>query len=116
MTDFAPNLEGLLHRALSPVEPPEDLGRRLEGALTSLTESAVEELEAWELSAMRDPRNWVRPAAAMMVGGTAGVALVLLRVRNRPRSQASSLQGARVAAGRAVSDLNEHTRRLLGDR
>ncbi len=82
----------------------------------SLTESAAEELEAWELSAMRDPRNWVRPAAAVVVGGTAGIALVLLRARHRPRSQATGLRHARIAAERAVSDLNEHTRRLLGDR
>jgi hypothetical protein len=115
MTEAVPSFEGLLHKALSPVEPPEDLGRRLEGALMSLTESAVEELEAWELSAMRDPRNWVRPAAAVVVGGTAGVALVLLRARHRPRPE-GSLRGALVAAERAVSDLSEHTRRLLGDR
>lgn len=81
----------------------------------SLTESAVEELEAWELSAMRDPRNWVRPAAAVVVGGTAGVALVLLRARHRPHPE-GSLRGARTAAERAMSDLSEHTRRLLGDR
>jgi hypothetical protein len=110
------NFEGLLHEALSPIEPPEDLGRRLEGALTSLTESAVEELEAWELSAMRDPRNWVRPATAVVVGGSAGVALVLLRARHRPRPEVSALRGARRAAGRAVSDLGEQTRRLLSDR
>jgi hypothetical protein len=116
MSETAHGFEGLLHEALSPVEPPEDLGRRLEGALLSITESAVEELEAWELSAMRDPRNWVRPAAAVVVGGTAGVALVLLRARHRPRSQASNLRVARVAVERAVSDLSEHTRRLLGDR
>jgi hypothetical protein len=116
MSDMVPSFEGLLHEALSPVEPPEDLGRRLEGALMSLTESAVEELEAWELSTMRDPRNWVRPAAAVLIGGTAGVALVLLRARHRPRPPATSLHGARIAAERAVSDLNEHTRRLLGDR
>jgi len=35
--------------------------------LASLTASAQEELEAWELSAMGDPRNWVRPAAAALV-------------------------------------------------
>ncbi|MFZ1155341.1 MAG: hypothetical protein WAN93_10600 [Solirubrobacteraceae bacterium] len=113
---MAHSFEGLLHKALSPVEPPEDLGRRLEGALMSITESAVEELEAWELSTMRDPRNWARPAAAVVVGGGAGVALVLLRARHRPRAQAGSLRGARIAAERAVSDLGEHTRRLLGDR
>lgn len=78
-----PNFEGLLRQALAPVEPPEDLAQRLEGTLTSITELAAGELEAWELSAMRDPRNWVRPAAALVVGGTAGVALVVLRARRR---------------------------------
>ncbi len=85
MTEAASNFEGLLRQALAPVDPPEDLAQRLEGALTSLTELAAGELEAWELSAMRDPRNWVRPAAALVVGGTAGVALVLLRARRRIR-------------------------------
>jgi hypothetical protein len=112
----AMNLEGLLHEALSPIDPPEDLGKRLESALTSITESAVEELEAWELSAMRDPRNWIRPATAVVVGGSAGVALVLLRARHRPRPKASALRGTRQVAERAVSDLSERTRRLLGDR
>ncbi len=82
---MASNFEGLLREALAPVDPPEDLVQRMEGALTSLTELAAEELEAWELSAMRDPRNWVRPAAALVVGGTAGVALVVLRARRRVR-------------------------------
>lgn len=85
MTEAASNFEGLLRLALAPVEPPADLAQRLESTLTSLTELAVGELEAWELSAMRDPRNWVRPAAAVVVGGTAGVALVLLRARRRIR-------------------------------
>jgi hypothetical protein len=112
----ASSFEGLLHQALSPVEPPEDLGRRLESTLVSITESAAEELEAWELSAMRDPRNWARPAAAVVVGGSAGVALVLLRARRRARTQEGGLSGARTVAERAVGDLREHTRRLLGDR
>ncbi|HSZ69302.1 MAG TPA: hypothetical protein VK756_02970 [Solirubrobacteraceae bacterium] len=83
MSESAPNLEGLLRRALAPVEPPAELALRLEDTLTSLTELAVEELEGWELSAMRDPRNWVRPAAALVVGTGAGLALVLLRARRR---------------------------------
>lgn len=83
MSEAVPNFEGLLRQALAPVDPPEDLVQRLESTLTSLTELAAGELEAWELSAMRDPRNWVRPAAAVVVGGTAGVALVLLRARRR---------------------------------
>lgn len=83
MTEAVPNFEGLLRRALAPVEPPEGLALRLEDTLTSITELAAEELEGWELSAMRDPRNWVRPAAAVVVGTGAGLALVLLRARRR---------------------------------
>jgi hypothetical protein len=113
MSEATPGFEGLLHRALSPVEPPADLAVRLEGALTSLTEIAVEELESWELSAMRDPRNWARPAAALILGGTAGVGLVLLRARRRAQPD-SSLQTARSAAERALGDLQTQTRRLFG--
>lgn len=116
MSEAVPNLEGLLHRALSPVEPPEDLVMRLEGTLTNLTEIAVEELEAWELSAMRDPRNWVRPAAALVVGTGAGAALVLLRSRHRGQPDPGALQGARMAAERAVGDLRAQASRLLGGR
>ncbi len=96
MNDGAANLEGLLRRALAPVEPPEDLALRLEGALTSITELAVGELEGWELSAMRDPRNWARPAAALVVGTGAGLALVLLRARRRgARTDAQDVPAAR---------------------
>jgi hypothetical protein len=83
VSEAAPSFEALLRQALAPVEPPEDLAQRLEGALTSITELAAEELEGWELTAMRDPRNWVRPAAALVLGGSAGVALVVLRARRR---------------------------------
>jgi hypothetical protein len=81
----AANLESLLRRALAPVEPPDSLLGRVEETLTSITEFAVGELEGWELSAMRDPRNWARPAAAVVVGGAAGVALVAVRARRRGR-------------------------------
>ena len=91
MSETVPNLEVLLRRALAPVEPPADLVLRLEDALTSLTELAAEELEGWELSAMRDPRNWVRPAGALVVGTGAGVALVLLRARRRGTSARSQV-------------------------
>lgn len=116
MSEAASNLEGLLLEALSPVEPPEDLVTRLEGALTSLTEIAAEELEAWELSSMRDPRNWVRPAAAVVVGGSAGVALVLLRARHRGQIEPTAASGVRSSAERAIGELRAQTRRLLGGR
>src|SRR4051812_2615443 len=82
-----PDFEGLLSEALAPVDPPERLSERLEARLATLTESAIEELDALELSAMRDPRNWVRPVAAAAVVATAGAGLVLLRVRARQRKR-----------------------------
>jgi hypothetical protein len=121
MTEAAPNFEGLLREALSPVEPPADLVERLEGTLTSITEMAADELEAWELSAMRDPRNWVRPAAAVVVGGAAGAGLVLLRARRHARGSGGALENMRFstlnqAAERTLRDISRETRKLLGDR
>jgi len=113
MTEAAPNFEGLLREALTPIEPPADLVERLEGALTSITELAADELEAWELSAMRDPRNWVRPATALVVGGAAGTALVLLRARRRAHGAPVSLEGVRQGAERALQDLEREARRLF---
>jgi hypothetical protein len=121
MSEALPNFEGLLREALAPVEPPEDLVERLEGTLTTITELAADELEAWELSAMRDPRNWVRPAAAIVAGGAAGTALVLLRARRRGRSSTGPL-GMRLpafdrsAAERTLKDLSQETRKLFGER
>jgi hypothetical protein len=102
MSESAANLEGLLRRALAPVDPPEELALRLEDTLTSLTELAAEELEGWELSAMRDPRNWVRPAVAVVVGTGAGMALVLLRARRRGQPVAGTQ--APVSPPRGVED------------
>ena len=122
MSDALPNFEGLLREALAPVEPPEDLILRLEGTLTSITEMAVEELEAWELSAMRDPRNWARPAVAIVAGGAAGTALVLLRARRRAQDTPTGLRAIhrpsfdRSGAERALRDIGRETRRLFGER
>jgi len=122
MSEALPNFEGLLREALAPVEPPEDLILRLEGTLTSITEMAVEELEAWELSAMRDPRNWARPAVAVVAGTAAGTALVILRARRRAQQPPSGLRGIqrpsfdRSGAERALRDLGRGTRKLFGDR
>jgi len=107
------NFEGLLREALAPVEPPEDLVMRLEGTLQSLTEIAAGELESWELSTMRDPRNWVRPVGAVLVGGSAGAALVLLRARHR-RHSSGTPAAVREATERALQDLGAEARKLLG--
>ncbi|HTZ64652.1 MAG TPA: hypothetical protein VMB51_11160 [Solirubrobacteraceae bacterium] len=120
MTEAAhESFEGLLREALAPVEPPADLALRLETALQNITALAADELEAWELSAMRDPRNWARPAAALVAGSAAGVALVALRARRRARADISSggiVEGARATAAKTVKDLRRETGRLLGER
>ncbi len=111
-TDF----EALLREALSPVDPPAALIERLELTLVSLTELAQEELESWELSAMRDPRNWVRPAAAAVVGAGAGTALVVLRVRGRHRSRRAQSSNLLELAERTLHDVAEEARRILPGR
>jgi len=87
MTEARFDVEALLRSALTPVEPPEALSDRLERHLTELTDLAAEELAEWELSAMRDPRNWVRPVAAATVIGVAGGALVVVRARQRSKKK-----------------------------
>ena len=84
------DVESLLRSALVPVEPSEALSDRLERGLSELTDAAVEELADWELSAMRDPRNWGRPVAAVVVGGTAAGALVLVRARQQHKRRQST--------------------------
>jgi hypothetical protein len=107
----AVDFEALLRRALVPVEPPEELSQRLESALVELTELAADELESWELSSMRDPRNWGRPVAAVAVGTAAGAALVLLRLRQR--AQRNKHHGVRGFAERTVNDVADEARKLL---
>ena len=106
----AADFELLLREALTPVDPPADMPERIEATLVNLTEMAADELEAWELSAMRDPRNWARPAAAVVVGTTAGAALVLLRARQRRRSRSP---GVIDAAEQALKDVYGEARKLL---
>ena len=115
MSTSAADFESLLREALSPIEPPADLVARMENALISLTELAQEELESWEMAAMRDPRNWVRPAAAVVVGAGAGTALVVLRVRSRHRSRKQQSSGLLDLAGRTMRDIAEEARRILPD-
>ena len=86
MTD-AERVEQLLRSALLPVDPPEALGDRLERSLSELTEAAAGELADWELSTMRDPRNWVPTAAAVVVGGVAAGGLVLVRARQQQKKR-----------------------------
>jgi hypothetical protein len=98
--------ERLLSSALAPVDPPRRLGDRLERHLALVADAAAEELADWELSAMRDPRNWVRPVAAVAVGGMAAGALVLVRARQQAR-------GGRKGGVRAVDHSAREVARAL---
>ena len=94
------DVENLLRSALRPIEPPEKLSGRVEETLSAVTEAAAEELSAWaeelsesELRSLRDPRNWVRPAAAIAAGGVAAGGLVLVELRRRSGKRPSRLSG-----------------------
>jgi hypothetical protein len=113
MSETIDDFEHLIRRALTPVEPPADLGLRLESTLTELTELAQDELEGWELSSMRDPRNWVRPVAAAAIGTTAGAALVVLRVRQQHRKRAAKASGPIDLAERTLHAVADETRKIL---
>ena len=92
MTDAAsPDFEALLREAFAPVEPPASLSQELETRLTRLSDAAWDELESWELQSLSDPRNWTRlarPAAATVIAGGAGAALILLRARRQAKKSA----------------------------
>jgi hypothetical protein len=113
---MATDVEALLREALTPVEPPAALAIQIETTLATLAGAAQDELEGWELAAMGDPRNWVRPAAAVAVTATAGTALVLLRVRGRQKARAADGANLRQLAEHTLQDLAEEARKVLPDR
>src|SRR5918992_4676817 len=105
-------VEQLLRSALVPVEPPERLSDRLERGLSELTEVAAAELADWELSAMSDPRNWARPAAAVVVGSVAAGGLVLVRARQQHKKrQTSGLKALEKSMRDVANDLEKRLRR-----
>ena len=103
------DMERRLRAALAPVEPPIHLQRRVEQTLDSIVELAAEELEAWELETIKDPRNWPRatlgPATAIVVGSGAAVGLVLLRTQRKRHKRRAASHGARDLAYRTLRDV-----------
>jgi len=84
------DIEAMLKSALQPVEPPEQMVEKLEQRLSLVADQANQDLASWreeltesELRSLRDPRNWVRPAAAGAASVAAGAALVVLGLRRR---------------------------------
>ena len=119
MTDPAHNLdprlriERLLESAFAPVDPPAGLVDELESKLVEVQAAAIEALEEvadWELAAMRDPRNWVRPAVAVVAGTAAGTALVVLQVRRGRRHRTGGLKGLAAQSGKDLLGAVERTR------
>jgi hypothetical protein len=109
------DIEALLRQALAPVEPPEDLEERLETRLETAWGAAADELEAWELGAMRDPRNWHRPVVAAAVGGAAAVGLVLVRTQRRRHHRRDEAGNLVELAEHTVRDLAREAGRLIDD-
>jgi hypothetical protein len=108
-----------LRLALAPVEPPADLEERLQTTLGSLVELAADELEAWELRAIKDPRNWPRaalgPAAAVIIGTGAAAGLVVLRTRKRGHKRRALAHGPLDLAERTLRDAGREALRVFRD-
>ena len=113
------DMERRLRAALAPVEPPIHLQRRVEQTLDSIVELAAEELEAWELETIKDPRNWPRatlgPATAIVVGSGAAVGLVLLRTQRKRHKRRAQSHGARDLAVRTLRDVAREAYKVFDD-
>jgi hypothetical protein len=110
-------MERRLRAALAPVEPPIHLQRRLENTLDSIVELAADELESWELVAIKDPRNWPRaalgPATAIVVGSGAAVGLVVLRTQRKRHKRRAASHGARDLAARTLRDVGREAKKVF---
>ena len=104
------DIEALLKSALAPVEPSASLSERFDVRLTELTASAFDELADWELAAMKDPRDWGRTGAAILIGGTAAAALVLVRAQRRSKKSGHPLRSLE----EATRDVSREIQKRLG--
>jgi hypothetical protein len=118
MTDRVADFESLLRQALVPIDPPAELEARLEETLGSLVGMAADELESWELSAVKDPKNWIRlarPAAAVVIGSGAAVGLVIVRTQRKRHGRRQDAANRLDLIGRTVRDLSREARRVIDD-
>ncbi len=113
------DIETMLRSALQPVEPPEQMVEKLEQRLSVVADQANQDLASWreelsesELRSLRDPRNWVRPAAAGAASVAAGAALVVLGLRRRTPDTKAVESSLRQLAEDAQRLADEARRRL----
>lgn len=110
------DFEAMLRQALTPVEPPADFRLRFEQTLQNLSDLAADELDAWELGAMRDPRNWpgvARPVAAVAIGSAASAALVVVRVRAGRKKRRADANDPFAYVEQTVKAVADEARRLI---
>lgn len=113
------DIETRLRAALASIDPPEHLRERVETTLDSIVELAADELEGWELKAVRNPRNWPRaavgPAAAVVVGSGAAVGLVVLRTQRKRHRRRAQAHGARDLAARTLRDAAREAKKVFDE-
>jgi hypothetical protein len=61
---------------------------------------------------MRDPRNWGRPVAAILIGGSAAAALVLVRAQRKSKKHGHPLR----ALGEVSRDVSRDIQKRLRDK
>jgi hypothetical protein len=115
MSERAADFETLLREAFRPIDPPAELQERVEIRLTTLVEMAADELEGWELSAMKDPRNWVRPVVAAGVGGAAAVGLVVVRTQRKRHKRREASDNVFELVENTARDLAREAGKLIDD-
>jgi hypothetical protein len=115
MTDRTLDFESLLRQALQPIDPPGELEARLEERFRSAAVAAAEELEGWELSTMRDPRNWLPTVATAGVGTAAAVGLVLVRTQRRRHKRRAAADNVLQLAESTVRDLAREAGRVIDE-
>src|SRR3954449_4679567 len=113
------DMERRLRAALAPVDPPIHLQRRLEQTLDNIVELAADELESWEIEAIKDPRNGRRaalvPATAVVLGGGAAVGLVVLRTQRRRHKRRAQSKGVRDLAARTMRDAGREALKVFSE-